>query len=75
MHPGKVFIKTLYLGVDFLGWINFPNHKVLRTSTKRRMFRNLRDNNYKKESVNSYLGMLSHGEGYKLENIIKNKVI
>ncbi|MFA6251307.1 MAG: reverse transcriptase/maturase family protein [Candidatus Paceibacterota bacterium] len=71
MHPDKIFIKTLYSGIDFLGWVSFPNHRVLRTSTKKRMFRNLEKCNYKKESVNSYLGMLSHGDGYKLENLIK----
>jgi retron-type reverse transcriptase len=73
MHPDKVFIKTLSSGVDFLGWINFPKHRVLRTSTKKRMFRNLKEKNYKKESMNSYLGMLSHGNGYELGGIIKFK--
>jgi len=37
MHPGKVYIKTIASGVDFLGWVSFPKHRVLRTSTKRRM--------------------------------------
>ncbi len=64
MHPDKVYIKTLASGVDFLGWVNFLKHRVLRTSTKKRMFRNLKENGFKKESVNSYLGMLSHGNGY-----------
>ena len=70
MHPDKVYIKTLASGVDFLGWVNFPNHRVLRNSTKKRMFRNLKQNDFKKESVNSYLGMLSHGNGYKLKERI-----
>ena len=71
LHPGKVFIKTHASGVDFLGWVNFSRHRVLRTSTKRRMFRNLRDNQ-SKEAVASYLGMLGHGNGYKLAQKIKN---
>lgn len=66
MHPDKVFIKTLASGVDFLGWVNFPTHRVLRTATKKRMFRNLKGNEYKEESIQSYLGMLSHGNSYKL---------
>ncbi|MBP9802794.1 MAG: group II intron reverse transcriptase domain-containing protein [Candidatus Pacebacteria bacterium] len=70
LHSDKVFIKTLNSGVDFLGFVHFPNHRVLRTSTKRRMFRNLRGNDYKEESVNSYLGMLSHGDGFKLKKKI-----
>ena len=65
LHSNKVFIKTIASGVDFLGWVHFPKHRVLRTVTKRRMFRKLKEN--KKEEVKqSYLGMLSHGAGYKL---------
>jgi retron-type reverse transcriptase len=71
MHPDKVFIKTFASGVDFLGWVHFPKHRVLRTATKRRMMRNLKKNNYKKESVQSYVGMLEHGNGWKVEEKIK----
>ena len=24
LHPGKLFVKTLSSGVDFLGWVHFP---------------------------------------------------
>ncbi len=65
LHPQKIFIKTIYSGVDFLGWVHFVDHRVLRTSTKRRMFSNTRNNN-KKESYYSYKGLLSHGNAYKL---------
>lgn len=69
IHPDKIFIKTIFSGVDFLGWINFPNHRVLRTSTKKRMFRNIR-NNSNKEIIISYLGLLNHGNSYKLKEKI-----
>jgi RNA-directed DNA polymerase len=65
LHPNKVSISTLALGVDFLGWVHFPDHRVLRTSTKRRMFRNILENP-KPERVHSYLGMLSHGNTFRL---------
>ncbi len=65
LHPDKVYIKTLASGVDFLGWVNFPYHKVLRTTTKNRMLKNL-EKNRKEESRQSYLGMLSHGNSYNL---------
>src|SRR3989344_2459932 len=42
LHPDKVFIKTLASGVDFLGWIHFPHHRVLRTSTRHRMLKKLK---------------------------------
>lgn len=66
LHPNKVHIKTIYSGVDFLGWVNFPKYRVLRTSTKKRMMRNLILKNYKKETVESYKGMLKHGNTHKL---------
>lgn len=65
LHPNKLFIKPLSLGIDFLGWIHFPYHRVLRTSTKRRMFTTLQQNNSKK-SLASYRGLLKHGNTYKL---------
>lgn len=65
LHPDKVFIKTIASGVDFLGWVHFPDHRVLRTSTKRRMFRRLAGKP-KEETVSSYLGLLSHGNAEKL---------
>lgn len=65
IHSDKLFIKPLSTGIDFLGWINFPYHRVLRTSTKRRMFNKLRQNN-SKESLVSYRGLLKHGNTYKL---------
>ena len=70
MHPDKVYIKTLASGVDFLGWVHFPCHRVLRMSTKKRMLKNL-EKNSKKEVIVSYLGMLSHGDGYKLQKRIE----
>lgn len=65
LHPDKLFIRTINSGLDFLGWVNFVDHRVLRTKTKRRMFKRLRVNS-RPESVNSYLGLLSHGNGYKV---------
>ena len=65
LHPNKVFIKTFASGIDFLGWVHFPNHRVLRTSTKKRMFRRL-NNNSSKNSVASYKGLLKHGNTFKL---------
>jgi len=72
LHPDKVYIKTLSSGVDFLGWVNFPDHKVLRTVTKRKMFRNIKLKEGKRETMQSYLGMLGHGNAYRLkQKIIK----
>jgi len=69
LHPDKVFIKTLASGVDFLGWIHFPNHRVLRNATKRRMIKRV-DANPKDATIASYLGLLKHGNGHSLEQQI-----
>jgi retron-type reverse transcriptase len=71
LHPNKVFIKTNNSGVDFLGWVNFPKYRVLRTSTKRRMFKKIKQTS-KQETVVSYLGLLSHGNGHKLTDKISS---
>ena len=73
LHPDKVFIKTLASGVDFLGWVHFPDHRVLRTATKRRMLKNITEYT-KPEALASYKGMLSHGNGYKLTQMLEEKV-
>ncbi len=65
LHPDKVSIATASSGVDFLGWIHFSDHRVLRTATKQRMFRVLADNP-KPATVASYQGMLAHGNAHKL---------
>lgn len=65
LNGKKVFIQPLSSGVDFLGWVHFPYHRILRTTTKRRMFKRLKQNS-SKETPASYLGLLKHGNTYKL---------
>ena len=67
LHPDKISIKTLNSGVDFLGWVNFPDHRILRTTTKRRMFKKV-EASKNSATVNSYLGLLGHGNAQGLEN-------
>ena len=69
LHPNKVFIKTVASGLDFLGWVHFPHHRVLRTVTKRRMFNKLK-NNASPKILASYKGMLKWGNTYKIQNMI-----
>jgi len=69
VHPQKIFIKTLASGVDFLGWVNFFDHRVLRTKTKKRILIRLRQNPTK-ETFASYLGLLKWGNGYKIKRQI-----
>ncbi|MGB4834134.1 MAG: reverse transcriptase/maturase family protein [Candidatus Moraniibacteriota bacterium] len=70
LHPDKVFIRTVASGVDFLGWVHFSDHRVLRAVTKRRMFRKLDEKN-----LSSYSGLLKHGNGHRLRVGIEEKVL
>ena len=72
LHPNKVSISTCAHGVDFLGWVHFPDHRILRTATKRRMFWRIEKMNRKEETIQSYLGLLSHGNSYTLRQKIKD---
>lgn len=77
LHPVKVFIKTFSSGVDYLGLVNFTDHRVLRTVSKRRMFAKIKLAKEKlnhgfitedsfNQTLQSYYGILKHCQGYKL---------
>ncbi len=83
LHPRKVEVRELHRGVDFLGYVSLPHYAVLRTKTKKRMFRKLC--NAKKQLdldseiiskakfdniVASYSGMLKHCKGRKILDAI-----
>lgn len=70
LHPNKIYIKTYASGVDFLGWINYPTHRVLRRATRRRMLARMIDGPGC-ESLQSYLGMLKFGNARKLAGHVR----
>jgi|TARA_Y100000310_G_C20657160_1_gene802560 retron-type reverse transcriptase len=83
LHPRKIRIRKYEQGVDFLGYVLLPHHRMLRTRTKRRMFRKLHDRvvSYKSgasvedsadQSLQSYLGVLSHADAYELQSELLN---
>ena len=71
LHPEKVSIDTLAAGIDFLGWVHFSDHRVLRTNTKRRMLRNVKGREKEDDVMQSYLGMLRHGNTKKLQDVVE----
>ncbi len=74
LHFKKTFIKTLASGVDFLGWVQFSEHRTLRTTIKRRMLKKIRQNN-NATTLASYSATLKHGNAYKLiERVYLNEV-
>lgn len=85
LHPDKISIKTLASGVDFLGWVNFSDHRILRTKTKKRMLKKIKNKNFLlredliseekfSQSLQSYLGMLTHCAGYRIRSRIEDIV-
>lgn len=75
LHPFKIEIRDYYLGIDFLGYIIFPNYIIPRTKTKKRIFKKLNEEKMFNQRLQSYLGYLSHCNGYKLAQRLKNMEI
>jgi retron-type reverse transcriptase len=74
LHPHKISIRTIASGNDFLGWVHFSDHCILRTVTKRRMFKNIGLKHGSKETVQSYLGLLKYGNTGILKDKVKDMV-
>ena len=64
LHPDKLFLNSIASGMDFLGWVNFSDHRILRATTKRRIFARIKIHPTK-ETLQSYLGLLGHGNAKK----------
>ena len=71
LHPKKTRIQTFASGVDFLGWVHFPQYTVLRTTSKKRMFRRIAERPTN-DVLESYRGLLSHGNAHPLKGELEN---
>ena len=71
LHPRKVSLSTVASGIDFLGWVHFPHHRVIRTKTKRRLLNKLR-NGAELDAIRSYLGLLQYGDAYGVRVEVEN---
>lgn len=72
LHEKKLIIRKYSQGVDFLGYVLFPSHKVLRTRTKRRMLARVAQGTLTEPALYSYEGVLSHCNGYKLAKLLNS---
>lgn len=70
IHPIKISLRTLASGVDFLGWLLFTDHRVVRPATRRRMVRRIIEHPTG-ETLQSYLGLLSHGNAHQSQKEIR----
>ncbi len=85
IHPKKIFFRKFTSGIDFLGYVIFPNHTLARTKTKRRLKRRIKEAviNYRAgkiskdkltQIINSYLGYLGHANTYQFTQELKNTI-
>jgi len=85
LHPHKVMIRKLRHGIDFLGYVVRSHHKLPRQKTRRRIERKLgqRLDEYGageieettlKQSLLSYLGLLSHANAHRFTERLKNNL-
>ena len=86
LHEKKIIIREFRQGIDFLGYVILPQYRVLRTKTKRRIFKKLSerkiafergeisDNSFR-QSFQSYLGVLSHADTYILREELVNRFL
>lgn len=83
IHPKKLILRKWRSGIDFLGYISFPHHQLMRASSKKRMQRRLKEGykNFIEEKIDevsfdqklqSYLGMLRHANQSFLDHTLKN---
>ncbi|MBI5072103.1 hypothetical protein HZB93_04435 [Candidatus Falkowbacteria bacterium] len=84
-HPQKISVRKFRQGIDFLGYVLLPYRAALRTKTKRRMFKkisrkveeynnSLVDEYKLEQSMQSYLGIIGHCNGHRLEQKLRNEV-
>ncbi|KKP98186.1 MAG: Retron-type reverse transcriptase [Candidatus Moranbacteria bacterium GW2011_GWE1_36_7] len=82
LHPNKIIIRKYRQGVDFLGYVAFPHHRIFRAKTRKRVLRKIKENrdNFQKKiisektfngSLQSYLGILRHCNGYNIKKDIE----
>ena len=82
LHENKITLKKYTEGVDFLGYVVLFHHRILRTKTKRRIFKKiiLKKSELERglitlksfnQTLQSYFGVLTHCRGFKLSHKIK----
>ena len=71
LHMGKLHIREVHQGVEFLGAFLKPYRDYISNKTLERMTRNitsldLSDISHVEASINSYMGVLSHTSSYRI---------
>jgi len=81
LHSDKIIIRKYHQGIDFLGYVSLPHYRLLRTRTKKRIFRKIKIKyqdlergliceEFFNQSLQSYFGIFKHCKGYKIKKRI-----
>lgn len=68
MHPNKIYFKKYTQGIDFLGYVIFPNYSILRKTTKKRIIKKWSNLNNSQKA--SYNGVLKHCKSFKIKTLL-----
>lgn len=82
LHPHKIIIRKCTQGIDFLGYVVLPKRTALRTKTKKRILKKIKFSKIQMsrnvitpetfdQTLQSYLGMLTHCVGHKIRQKIE----
>lgn len=82
LHPKKISLRKLSHGIDFVGQALRPHYRIVRTKTKRRLFRRMRtrleaygrgtiSQDAFRQSLQSSLGVLTHGSNTAVQEALK----
>jgi retron-type reverse transcriptase len=50
LHPHKIIVRPFHQGIDWLGYVLYPNYRLLRPKTKKRVWKKIN------QKMNDYLG-------------------
>lgn len=85
LHSKKIIFRRLSWGIEFLGCIVLSHYSLVRTKTKKRIFtrigkkiiersKGIISDYFLEQTVQSYLGILKHSNGYALSQRLKNEI-
>ena len=84
LHPNKIHLNKFHQGIDFLGYVIFPYHIQLRSKTRKRIPRKIKNKieSFKLDKIDekslnlsfqSYLGVLSHSDSFNFTKELQNQ--
>lgn len=72
LHPKKIILRKFSWGIDYCGYVVLPHYVLPRPKTKKRIFARVEKGSFSNQSIQSYIGYLSHAQSYVVQQQIKN---